>query len=152
MPSSVVVSGQNSMKYGEEQTLTVNMEPQNMLEKNQVVTWSIVEGVDNAEIVSSSNTEAVIRAVGVGDVTVRAEAANGLYDDFFIVVETTVEPVQISDEDEAMQDVGSIFKTEVIGEQNLSQEVVLKNRGCSFTKYNCLSRFIFNLCVEDWNR
>lgn len=68
------------------------------------------------------------------------------------MVETTVEPVQISDEDEAMQDIGSIFKTEVIGEQNLSQEVALKNRGCSFTKYNCFSRFIFNLCVEDWNR
>lgn len=67
MPSSVVVSGQNSMKYGEEQTLTVNMEPQNMLEKNQAVTWGIVEGVDNAEIVSSRNTEAVIRAVGVGE-------------------------------------------------------------------------------------
>lgn len=132
MPSSIVVCGQNSMKYGEEQTLTVSMEPQDMLEKNRAVTWSIAEGIDNAEIVSSSNTNAVIRAVGVGEVTVRAEAANGLYDDFSIVVETTVESVQISGEDKVMQDVSSIFRAEVIGEQSPSQEVRWRIEGaCS---------------------
>lgn len=132
MPSSIAVSGQDSMKYGEEQTLTVSLDPQNMLENNQAVTWSIVEGADNAEIVSSSNTEAVIRAVGVGEATVRAETVNGLYDDFSIVVETTVESVQINGEDEVMQDVSSIFRAEVIGEQNPSQEVRWRIEGaCS---------------------
>lgn len=96
MPTGIAILGEQEMDYNSSQTLTATVSPENLLEQNKEIVWSVTEETGKAVLSEESQQSVLITATQAGTVTVRATSSvdSRIYKDFTINI-LPIEPTAV---------------------------------------------------------
>lgn len=95
-PTGIAIFGEQEMDYNSSQMLTATVSPDNLLEQNKGIVWSITEDTGKAVLSEESRQSVMVTATQAGSVTVRATSSvdSRVYKDFTINI-LPIEPIAV---------------------------------------------------------